>query len=197
MAQATGRPTDPGLWQMLRSRPVTGRFVLYRKALQGRQQLNGRGQRARAKRSDACAQREREPWLLCASVSLAKKSARELVDLYRKRMRIEQSFRTLKPHRFGFSFEDTQSQTVERLQRLLRVQALALYVLWIAGTLAERQVLRPRYESNARHTPPTISVITLGWLVLADQALRLTRDDFGRWPPEAAHPLAAGDAGAG
>jgi hypothetical protein len=184
LAQATGRPADLGRCRMIQSQPVSGRMVLYRKAPQGRQQVNRRGQRTRRKHSEVCAQRKREPWLLCASVSLAELSARELVRLYGQRMRIEQSFRALKSHQFGFSFEDTQSQMAGRLQMLL-VQALALFVLWIAGVAAERQALRPAYESNARRTHPAISLITLGWLVLAEQALRLRLDDFRALPPAA------------
>lgn len=182
MAQATARPVDLGQCRMILSQPVIGRLVLYRKVAQGRQRVNRRGQRARAKHSEVCAQREREPWLLCASPSLADKSARELVRLYGQRMRIEQSFRTLKSHQFGFSFEDTQSQTAERLQMLLLIQALALFVLWCTGILAERQALRPRYESNARRTHPTISIVTLGWLVLAEQAVQLRLCDLNRLP---------------
>lgn len=182
LAQATSRPVDLGLCHMIRSQPVHGRMVLYRQSPRGRQKLTCRGLRARGRHSEVCAQREREPWLLCASISLADKSARELVSLYRQRMRIEQSFRTLKSHQFGFSFEDTQSQTAERLQMLLLVQALALFVLWIAGVRAERQALRPAYESNVRHTHPTISLITLGWLVLAEQALQLRLEDFRALP---------------
>lgn len=93
-------------------------------------------------------------------------------------MRIEQSFRTLKSHQFGFSFEDTQSQTAERLLMLILVHALPLLVLWIAGRIADRRALRPSYESNARRTRTTISIITLGWLALTEHVVRLTIADF-------------------
>lgn len=180
MAQATGRPTDLGIGRMIRARPVTGRFVLYRKPRRGPQHVTCRGQRARSRHSEVCANREREPWLLCASPSLASKSARDVVGIYHARMRIEQSFRTLKSHQFGFAFEDTQSQTAPRLQMLLLIHALALLVLWVAGLQAECYHLRPHYEANARQSPSTISLVTLGWLALTEQALHLTASGFRR-----------------
>ena len=177
-ARATGAPQELGILQMIRSRPVTGRMVLYRKSPQGRQKITRHGRRAQSKQSEQCARREREPWLLCASASLERKTALDLVNIYRTRMRIEQSFRTLKSHQFGFSFEDTQSQTAGRLQMLILIHALALLVLWIAGLIADRRALRPAYESNARRSRTTISIITLGWLALTEQAIHLTARDF-------------------
>lgn len=177
-ARATAEPRDLGVLQMIRSRPVAGRMVLYRKPPQGRQKITRHGQRAPSKHSEVCARREREPWLLCASGSLEHKTALDLVNIYRTRMRIEQSFRTLKSHQFGFSFEDTQSQSASRLQMLILIHALALFVLWIAGQIADRRALRPAYESNARRSRTTISIITLGWLALTEQAVQLTASDF-------------------
>ena len=93
-------------------------------------------------------------------------------------MRIEQSFRTLKSHQFGFSFEDSQTQAAVRLQMLVLIHALAMLVLWIAGRVADQNHLRPAFESNARRTRTTISIITLGWLALTEHAVRLSHDNF-------------------
>ncbi|MBB1628609.1 hypothetical protein A9974_25545 [Achromobacter sp. UMC71] len=65
-------------------------------------------------------------------------------------MSIECTFRSLKSHQFGFSFEDSQSAGAARLQVLLLIHALATFLLWLVGKLAEREKLRPPYESNNR-----------------------------------------------
>ncbi len=173
-AQANSRPTDLGEQEMIRSCPVQTRLVLYRKPPQRRQALTQFKQRKRSSHSEVCARRESEPWLLCASPSLAEATARDVVEIYRKRMSIECTFRNLKSHQFGFSFEDSQSVGAARLQTLLLIHALTTFLLWLAGKLAEDQKLRPTYESNNRKDRPTVPLLTLGAMVYAEHALALT-----------------------
>ena len=159
---------------MIRSCPVQTRLVLYRKPPQQRQAMTQFKQRKRSSHSEVCARRESEPWLLCASPSLVDADAREIVDVYRKRMSIECTFRSLKSHQFGFSFEDSQSAGAARLQILLLIQALATFLLWLVGGLAESRKLRPAYESNNRKDRPTISLLTLGAMIYTERVLALT-----------------------
>lgn len=173
-ATASSRPRDLGEQQMIRSCPVQTRLVLYRKPPQQRQALTQFKQRKRSSHSEVCARRESEPWLLCASPSLADTNAREIVEVYRKRMSIECTFRSLKSHQFGFAFEDSQSAGAARLQILLLIHALATFLLWLVGKLAESRKLRPAYESNNRKDRPTISLLTLGAMIYAERMLALT-----------------------
>lgn len=163
---------------MIRSRPVTGRIVLFHKPPHGHSPLNRDGKRSCSNQSNKCARRESEPRMLGASISLNHKTALDIVNLYRTRVRTEQSFRVLKSHPLGFSFEDSQTQTAARLQILVLIHVLALLVLWIAGIIADQNHLRPAFESNGRRIRSTISIITLGWLALTEHAVRLRYDDF-------------------
>jgi hypothetical protein len=112
--------------------------------------------------------------LLCASPGWVDTNARDIVEVYRKRMSIECTFRSLKFHQFGFSFEDSQSAGAARLQILLLIHALATFLLWLVGKLAESRKLRPAYESNNRKDRPTISLLTLGVMIYAERVLALT-----------------------
>lgn len=190
-AGANSRPKDLGEQEMIRARPVQARLVLYRKAPQQRQALTQFKQRKRSSHSEVCARRESEPWLLCASPSLIDTSAREIVEIYRKRMGIECTFRSLKSHQFGFSFEDSQSAGAARLQILLLIHALATLLLWLVGKLAESEKLRPAYESNNRKDRPTISLLTLGAMIYAERALTLLEESvlgFFSTPLKSAKP---------
>lgn len=91
------------------------------------------GKVAQSKISRQCAVREKEPWLLVASLSLKSLSARQLVNLYTRRMQIEASFRDLKSHRYGQGFEDSLTRKGARLEILLLVNALAAFSCWLAG----------------------------------------------------------------
>jgi hypothetical protein len=176
-ARATARPQDLGQHCFTQARPVMGRLVLYRKPAQGRHDFNryGRPARSRASLKNAC--REREPWLIAASPSLSDKTALDLINLYRVRMRIEHSFRTLKSHQFGFAFEDSQSRKPERMAVLLLIHALVMLLAWIAGWAAQRVGLQLRLRSNITE-PASLSIITLGWMALTMLRLRLSAGDF-------------------
>ncbi|OLH60546.1 transposase, partial [Xanthomonas oryzae pv. oryzae] len=95
--------------QANRSDPLDCRLVLYAKTPQGRQQRNRRSPAkvSRASSSLKAAAREREPWLIVASPQLHAPSAKQLVNLYARRMQIELAFRDLKSHRYGQAMEDS------------------------------------------------------------------------------------------
>lgn len=127
---------------------------------------------ARGGYSRKIAAREREPWLLAASVSLAELSAAEIVALYTKRMQIEQSFRDLKSHRYGAAFEDTLTRDPRRLEMLLLIHMLATLAAWpeglaaITAALIAQPVLATR---RVRH-----SAVWLGWESLRRHGTRLS-----------------------
>lgn len=150
---------------MIRSCPVDTR----RKPPQQRRALTQFKQRKRSSHSEACARRESEPWLPCVSPLLPEANACEIVE-YRKRM----SIRSLKSHQFGFEFEGSQSAGAACLQILLLIHALATFLLWLIGKLAEGRKLRPAYESNNRKDRPAISLPALGAMVYTGRAMVLT-----------------------
>lgn len=188
LPKATATPRDLGELHATRANPVQARLVLYRKPPKGRHHLTLAGKVRRGKLSCKNADREREPWLIAASLSLSDKTALDLINLYRVRMRIEHSFRTLKSHQFGFSFEDSQTRHPDRIAALLVIHALALFLAWIAGWAAQRVGLYQRLKSNANNRQPkTLSIVSLGCLALSLLRMPLTARDF---VAALAHPLA-------
>jgi hypothetical protein len=137
---ATQTPRELPLMQTTRGDPLTCRLVVYAKARQGRKHCNQRCRTkvARSSSSRKAAAREREPWLIIASPSLAEASARQLVGLYARRMQIECAFRDLKSHRYGQGFEDSLTRSGARLQILLLVGTLAAFASWLAGLGCEK-----------------------------------------------------------
>lgn len=120
-----------------RSRPLECCLAVYRKPAKGRKHMTRQGKVAQRKLSRQCASREREPWLIIASPGLAHLGARQLVTLYSRRMQIETSFRNLKSHRYGHAFEDSLTRKGHRLAMLLLINALATFVIWLAGLACE------------------------------------------------------------
>ncbi|MGB3434170.1 hypothetical protein, partial [Achromobacter sp.] len=55
------------------------------------------------------------------------------------------------------------------------IHALATFLLWLVGKLAESRKLRPAYESNNRKDRPTISLLTLDAMIYTERAMALTQ----------------------
>lgn len=134
-ALASNRAHELPPMQANRSDPLDCRLVLYAKTPQGRQQRNRRSPAkvSRASSSLKAAEREHEPWLIVVSPLLQAPSAKQLVNLYARRMQIELALRDLKSHRYGQVMEDSLTRRGERLQILLLLNTLTTFTSWLAG----------------------------------------------------------------
>ncbi len=160
-ARATSRAVSLGEAELTESKRFACRLVLVRRRRLGRVHLTRRGERAQGGHSRKMARREREPWLLAASVSLAALSAGEIVALYAQRMQIEQSFRDLKSHRYGAAFEDSLTRDPRRLEMLLLIHLLATLAAWLEGLAAVTARLAAQPDGTTRW--PRHSAVWLGW----------------------------------
>lgn len=129
-------PRDMGLMDTVQSKPWVCRVVLHHKPAKGRKHRTLKGDPVRSTQSRKSAARERDPWILVASPSLAL-TPRQLVALYARRMQIESSFRDLKSHRYGQGFQDSLTRVGKRIEILLLVNALAAFASWLAGLACE------------------------------------------------------------
>lgn len=192
---AESHARDLGLFDMVRSRPVQARLVLYARASQGRHHTTLKGRKRRSKSSRQCARREVEPWLLAVSPRLHDVSVPQIVALYRRRMQIELGFRDLKSHRYGQAFEDSLTRTAERIEILLLLHALAMFVAWLAGMAAEAEHCHRRLNPSASKRR-LYSLIRLGWETLTRRWLlnpdRAMLDVLQRLPLEAQQNMALG-----
>jgi hypothetical protein len=171
-ARATARAVSLGEAELTESKRFPCRLVLVRRTRRGRIHLTRHGRRARGGHSRKMAQREREPWLLAASVSLAELQAAEIVALYAKRMQIEQSFRDLKSHRYGAAFEDSLTRDPRRLEMLLLIHLLATLAAWLEGLAVITAFLAAHPASKVRRS--RYSAVWLGWESLRRGGSRLS-----------------------
>lgn len=163
-ALAIGKPRDLGLFELVRSNPLTGRLIVHAKPPKGRHRRTLAGTPARCKQSVASARGQREPWLLVLSPTLSVTPA-QAVALYARRMQIELGFRDLKSHRFGQAFEDSLTRLKKRIEILLLLHALAVFAAWLTGLIAQRNGLMDRltpFQSKRR----LYSTLRLGWEAL-------------------------------
>lgn len=123
----------------------------------------------------------KEPWfLLVPSGKEDILSTERVVELYRRRMRIEVTFRDFKSH-LGVRGLSLKVRKGERLDRLLGALVLTYILLLILGIGEIGQSLRKRIEilrSRPRHgTTKTLSVLTISLFAISDTFF-LARDNL-------------------
>lgn len=155
--------TGFGTIQLVRTQPLACQLLRYRPTPQGRKHRTRRGQPCRSWHSREAARAQREPWLIAYSNSLQSQPLRYIVQVYRARMQIEQSFRDLKCERFGCAFNHSLTRTSARLEILLLLHALASFVAWLQGLWLQRQADTAHCVVHPRSTRIHYSIVRLGW----------------------------------
>lgn len=106
----------------------------------------------------------REPWIL--ATSLVDLSAEAVVATYSLRMKIEETFRDAKNHRFGWSLRHVRSRSADRLTNLLLLASIAILAVTLIGFAAEGAGLHRKYQAN------TLQRRVLSWFVLGAAVIR-------------------------
>lgn len=101
----------------------------------------------------------KEPWLL--ATSLDTETAAQIVAIYATRMQIEETFRDMKNHRFGWSLRHVRGYDRRRLTLLLLFGALATLAVVLLGLAATEAGWHRRYQANTEKVR-TLSFFVLG-----------------------------------
>lgn len=120
----------------------------------------------------------REPWLLATSLSPTRWSARRVVRAYEKRMQIEETFRDLKSHRWGYGLQFARSRSTKRLEVLLLLSTLAMVATWLVGLAAKNKCWERYFQANTERRRPVLSVFFLGKRVIRSSRFKLARSDL-------------------
>jgi len=124
------------------------------------------------KRGAACgaAQKSaREPWLLATTITDL--DAGQLVDIYARRMRIEETFRDAKCARYGWSLDTVRSRQPRRFAALFLLVAIAMLTVTLLGFAAEQRGLHRRFQANT-----TTHRRVLSWFALGCHLVRRNSD---------------------
>jgi len=116
----------------------------------------------------------RAPWLLATSLPHARGTARLVKRAYTRRMQIEETFRDLKNHRWGFALRYARTTRTERLEILLLIALLASLVLWLVGLAARARHWARHFQANTETRRAVLSVVFLGQQVWRTPGFKLT-----------------------
>jgi hypothetical protein len=157
------RPRNLGILRLVRSAPQDRRVVMSKLPVSRHRQVATRRGPARGTNYRVYRQNAHEPLVLTTSLG---SNASQVVALYQLRMQIEQSFRDLKNHRWGWSLRHCRTRTRRRLELLFLIAAIAILVQQLAGAAAEQRGFHRHHQANTIRRYRVLSHFVLGGLVL-------------------------------
>ena len=175
---ATLRGRYLGEVDLVRRNPLACHAYLVKKKKQGRIKKTKFGKRCAMKHSEKNAQRERTPWLLATSLDRRMVNTQQLIQLYKTRMQIEESFRDIKNARWGFSLGEARCGTTFRYENLLLIGQLATLAVWFVGKIAELKHWHRSYQANTVRTEKVLSTFFLGLEVIKRRADNFLNREF-------------------
>lgn len=117
---------------------------------------------------------EDEPWLLVSSRNDGENSALTIVQIYKKRMKIEHEFRDTKDVQWGIGLSYSGTRDPQRLQILLLLGWLALFLSWLIGFMTELKKGHYDYQANTVKTHRVLSLVFLGLQVILHDPTSIT-----------------------
>lgn len=186
---AGSKPRSLGTVWVGKNNPRAHRVILSAKPkIRGRKRLGRRGKSLRSGVANISRAAAREPLFLVTSLS---DTPRVVVATYRTRMQIEQTFRDLKSHRYGWSTRHIRSACPKRVDLLLLVGALAAVAMHLLGLTLRGHALARGLQANTERRRNVFSTFFLGRLALHEdleaklspRALRRAIDDLIRRVP--------------
>lgn len=147
-------------------RPYDCHLYLYKKRKQHRKANRSCLHYAKHSNGEVFASQQKEPWLLATNLSPDKVTSKQIVQLYGKRMQIEEGFRDLKSDKFGFGITLSRTKNVNRLNILLLIAALATWCLWLIGLFAQQQGWHRHFQANTIKDRKVLSIPFLALQVI-------------------------------
>lgn len=169
----TLRPKDLGQYQQGMKLSFESRMIVVWRKPKGRKDKTVIGDRARrSKQSRACAEREKEPWLLATSLNKTSHLSKKVVKIYATRMQIEESFRDLKT---GLKMNKCGSRQSPRLQILLLIALVSQYLLCLLGLALKSSGKHRQYQANSIKNRNVLSNQFIGLRAYKDKRLKLLK----------------------
>jgi hypothetical protein len=178
--KATLKPTHHGtvfLSKQSHNKAVICDLYSVKKKAKGRKMKTKLRKVKQGSYSKTMAKGQKEPWILASSLPKSSFNPEQIVRLYSFRMQIEQSFRDMKNSKYGFSFKNTLTRGIGRLNILLLIAAIVTFIVWSVGVLAELKNWHFKCQSNTSKKR-TLSLFYLGTIILKSKYFEVTMSEI-------------------
>ncbi len=123
----------------------------------------------------------KEPWILATNLPGNYKAVM-VVNFYKKRMQIEESFRDMKSHQFGLSGRYIRTTNVDRWGVKMLLAAIVQIIYWVIGIVGHQQGMQKYFQANTVKDKKVFSNFTLGQLIIEHDKLSDLRIDYQNLP---------------
>jgi hypothetical protein len=161
-----------------KSTPIRCFLFLFKGKKKGRVAKHSLGKRRNDKTSKSCAKANKEPWLLATSLESEKKIPKKIINVYKRRFQIEESFRDVKNSRLGFSFEESLTYKQERFEILLLIAMLAILAVTLLGKASEQRGLQYEFQANTIRNRTVLSLFFLGCQVIREKHIKFSNQEL-------------------
>lgn len=154
--------------QMAMNNPLSCHLYYTKSRSKNRKKRTKLGSVCSSKHSRANALRESQPWVVVTNLPTHTAQAKDVINIYKTRMQIEESFRDIKSHQFGLSMRYSLTRHQQRLTNLLLIGMLTAYITLILGCQAEKMKLHYRYQANTVKNRRVLSFHYLALQIIND-----------------------------
>lgn len=119
----------------------------------------------------------REPWVLATNLPKTYDTAK-VINAYKKRMQIEESFRDIKNSRYGLGSRNVRTRCVYRWGVCMMLAAIVQIMLWIIGIIGHSRGFQKEFQSNTVKDKKVFSYFYLGQLIIEFDKLNELNIDY-------------------
>ena len=123
----------------------------------------------------------KEPWILATNLP-KNYTTTQVLNAYKKRMQIEESFRDIKNTRYGLGGRQIETRCIYRWGTFMLLAAIAQITLWIIGVIGHSQGFQRVFQSNTVKDKKVFSYFYLGQLIVEFNKLNELIMDYKNLP---------------
>jgi hypothetical protein len=163
---------------LAKNNSIACEFYIMKKVKKNRIRKNLAGKKIQCSVSKKHEKRGNEPWLIVSSLSPIEFTAKDIMNIYKKRMQIEESFRDLKNTKNGLGLRHLRSYILERLNVSLLLGAIAAWTLWILGMVGKQKQEHWSFQTNSIRDKNVLSNFSIGWQMVMRHGLKCDSNLF-------------------
>lgn len=119
----------------------------------------------------------KEPWVLATNLPKIYDTTK-VINAYKKRMQIEQSFRDVKNPRYGLCGRQIQTRNIYRWGVAMLLAAITQITLWVIGIIGHSQGFQKMFQVNTVRDKKQFSYFYLGQLIVEHNRLEKLVIDY-------------------
>jgi len=147
----------------------------YRKP-KGRKVKTSRGKTTSTLSNGSYSQANKDPWILATNLPIDLEPV-DIINLYFKRMQIEESFRDVKSHQFGLAGRYIRTHCVDRWGVKMLLASIVQITYWVIGVIAHSQNKQRFFQANTVKNIKLFSYFSLGRLMIEHNQLNSLAPD--------------------